>query len=147
MNVLTSLVLVVATLAMTLGLSSITVSLAPSAHVLGDPMQARPATVIAHDEALPLGSSGFPDDGALPRAQPPSLIGGPAATALPPLNATGPWKSPLYPQNGVTLWDRIRVSSQRDRRAFLLGTAIQIHAAATASTVPGCPRFQIGPAR
>lgn len=50
------------------------------------------------------------------------------------------WASPLYPQNGVTLWDRIRVSSKRDRRAYLLGTAIRIHAPATAA-VPG-PRQQ-----
>jgi hypothetical protein len=47
--------------------------------------------------------------------------------------------NPLFPQNGVTLWDRIRVSSKRDRRAFLLGTAIQLHTPAIAAT-PG-PRF------
>jgi hypothetical protein len=47
--------------------------------------------------------------------------------------------NPLFPQNGVTLWDRIRVSSKRDHRAFLLGTTIQLHTPAIAAT-PG-PRF------
>src|SRR5262245_6317836 len=50
--------------------------------------------------------------------------------------STGPWLSPLYPRNGITLWDRIRVSSLQERRAFLLGTAIQLHTPATAAT-PG----------
>jgi hypothetical protein len=46
------------------------------------------------------------------------------------------WKSKIHARNDFTLWDQIRVSSQLDRRAFLLGTAIQIHAPETAAT-PG----------
>ena len=146
MNVLPSVVLVVATLTMGLGLGAMTASLAPSGEAPGNPAHNRAVVVTAGDGGLPRGSPGLRRDGDQPRAQPPDVIGPPAATALPPVSATGPWKSPLYPQNGVTLWDRIRVSSQRDRRAFLLGTAIQIHAAATASTIPDqdsppcCPR-------
>lgn len=60
----------------------------------------------------------------------------------PSTSATDPWVSPLYPQNGVTLWDRVRVSTKRDRRAFLLGTAIQLHAPPMAAT-PG-PRYGEG---
>ena len=74
-------------------------------------------------------------------------IGATSAFAPIPSLPTGPPKSPLYPQNGVTLWDRIRVSSKRDRRAFLLGTAIQVHAPDYAATPgprsdpqPCCPR-------
>ncbi len=65
------------------------------------------------------------------------------AEAPPSVSTTKTAKSPLYPQNGVTLWDRIRVSSQRDRQAFLFGAAIQIHAPETAAT-PG-PRFDPAP--
>jgi hypothetical protein len=72
-------------------------------------------------------------------AMPVALAEQSAVPALPTMSATVPWKSPLYPQNGGTLWDRIRVSTKRDRRAFLLGTAIQIHAPATAATP--VPRF------
>jgi hypothetical protein len=46
------------------------------------------------------------------------------------------WVSPLYPRNGVTLWDRVRVSTPGDHRAFLMGAAIQLHAPAVAAT-PG----------
>lgn len=74
-------------------------------------------------------------------------IGAMTAFAPIPSVSTGEPKSPLYPQNGVTLWDRIRVSSQRDRQAFLLGTAIQVHAPDYAATPgprsdppPCCPR-------
>lgn len=72
-----------------------------------------------------------------------------AVISVPPMPSatTGAPKSPLYPRNGVTLWDRIRVSSKRDRSAFLLGTAIQIHAPEAAATPgpgfdppPCCPR-------
>jgi len=47
--------------------------------------------------------------------------------------------SARYPRNSVTLWDRIRVSAPQDRRASLLGTAIQIHAPQAAAT-PGPQR-------
>ena len=60
---------------------------------------------------------------------------------LPPIRTTGPWASPLYPQNGITLWDRIRASSETDPQAFLIGAAIQVHAPQTAATPgPGVKR-------
>lgn len=46
------------------------------------------------------------------------------------------WKSEIHARNGFTLWDHVRISSQQDRRAFLLGTAIQIHVPEIAAT-PG----------
>jgi hypothetical protein len=51
-------------------------------------------------------------------------------------SAARPPASPLYPLHGATLWERVRASSPRDRRTFLLATAIQLHAPATAAT-PG----------
>lgn len=70
---------------------------------------------------------------------------GEAASFVAPMPGatTGTPKSPLYPRNGVALWDRIRASSKRDRSAFLLGTAIQIHAPEAAAT-PG-PLFDPTP--
>jgi hypothetical protein len=62
-----------------------------------------------------------------------------APVTKPPVSTTGPWASPLYPQNHVTLWDRIRASTQDNVWAFLLGSAIQLHAPETAAT-PG-PRL------
>jgi hypothetical protein len=130
MHALTSVVLVVATLAIGLGLGAVTTSLPASLPTPGEPAQNQPAVVMAGGTALAVG----PDRPSLtrvqPRVMPVDRNGAPALTSLPPVSTTGPWKSPLYPQNGVTVWDRIRVSTQRDRRAFLLGTAIQIHAGA-----------------
>ncbi len=141
MNVLTSLVLVFTTAALALGLGVVMASMAPSTETPGGPVQDRPPMVVAGDGVLEVGPRGSGDERAQPPAQPLDGAGAPAPASLGRASATGPWVSSLYPQNGVTLWDRIRVSSQRDRRAFLLGTAIQAHARATAAT-PG-PRFAL----
>lgn len=47
-----------------------------------------------------------------------------------------PSASPAYLPSAGTMWEQIRDSSLRDRRAFLLGTSIQVHAPETATT-PG----------
>ena len=138
MNVLSSVVLVVATLAMALGLGVVTASLTPSLEAGGDPAQTRLVVGFSHGARGPSGNlRGAGDDLSQPAPMPMGQGGRPSLAPLPHVSATGPWKSPLYPQNGVTVWDRIRVSTQRDRRAFLLGTAIQIHAGtAGASPIP-----------
>jgi hypothetical protein len=132
---LSSVVLVVATLAMALGLGVVTASLTPSLEASGDPAQTRLLVGFTHGASGPEGSQrGAGHD----LSQPAPMVMGQGGTsspaALPRVSAAGPWKSPLYPQNGVTLWDRIRVSTQRDGRAFLLGTAIQIHAGAAGAS-------------
>jgi hypothetical protein len=142
MNVLSSLLLVVATAAIGLAMVAVTASLPPGFALAPGALDRRP---IGRDLRLEP-DAGQPDaDGARrSTGKSPGELGGIAIlTERPRGSVARPWVSPLYPQNGVTVWDRIRVSSQRDRRAFLLGTAIQIHAAATASTVPGGPRFQM----
>ena len=137
MHALTSIMLVVVTLAISLGLGAVTTSLTASLQASGVRAQDHPAVVMAAGGALAVGPDRVSPDRVQAPVMPLALDGEPASTPLPPVSAAGPWKSPLYPQNGVTLWDRIRVSSQRDRRAFLLGTAIQIHAgAAGASPLP-----------
>ena len=136
MNVLTSLVMVFTTAAMALGLGVVMASMAPSAETPGDPAQDRPSVTVDGDRTLEVAPRVSDHGRAQPPAQPRKVAGAPAPASLGRASATGPWVSSLYPQNGVTLWDRIRVSSQRDRRAFLLGTAIQAHARATAAT-PG----------
>jgi hypothetical protein len=129
----TSLVLVVATAAIGLGLATVAASLEPPA-------------VWSPRDAAGRGQLKMPS-----RTAPEVHFGSPATavtrasarhghrfitstgTEFPRVSAAGPWISPLYPQNGVTLWDRVRVSSQKDRRAFLMGAAIQIHAPALAA--------------
>lgn len=80
----------------------------------------------------------------------PTADSSPEQPKLSSLAVPAPWRrtqtpsSPLYPQNEVTLWDRIRVSSPRDRRAFLQGIAIQIHTPQIAAT-PGRPRANLEP--
>ena len=132
MNVLTSVVLVFTTLTIALGLGAVRASLAPTTEVSGAPMQDRPVVVIASAGAWEKGRSGFRHDAPPPTSRL-DLTRVPTAMGLPAVGSTGPWKSPLYPQNGVTLWDRIRVSSHKDRRGYLLGSAIQIHVPATAA--------------
>jgi len=139
----TSLVLVMATAAIGLGLTAVTASVAlPAARSQQDaPGRGQlymaggmvPEVDLRSPNAALTRASAWPGN--------PSIM--PRSAALPRVSAAGPWTSPLYPQNGVTLWDRIRVSSHRDRRAFLLGTAIRAHARATAAT-PG-PRFALPP--
>jgi hypothetical protein len=70
----------------------------------------------------------------------------PAVTRLPPdarrpagsqSGSAGDFRTwPAIPPNGATLWDRLRDSSPRDRRAFLLTVAIQQHSPEAASS-PG----------
>jgi hypothetical protein len=135
MNVLSSVVLVVVTLAMALGLGAVTASLTPSLRAGGDPAPTRLLVGFPSGARGPEGNlRGAGDALSQPAPMPMSERGAPSPAALPRVSATGPWKSPLYPQNGVTVWDRIRVSTQRDRRAFLLGTAIQIHAGAAGAS-------------
>src|SRR5688572_9104221 len=127
MTLLSSVVLVVATLAIALGLGVVTASLTPSLEAMGNPAQTRSLVDLTHGASGREGSRrGAGDDLSQPVSMPMGEGGTPSPAALPRVSAAGPWKSPLYPQNGVTLWDRIRVSTQRDRRAFLFGTAIQI---------------------
>lgn len=137
------LVLVVGAVALALGLASVTASLAPFELGLSVRAPDAPRVAMVRDRALAMEPSGPADDPPRSPTMPRAVGGESVAVALPRTSATGPWRSPLYPQNGVTLWDRIRVSSQRDRRAFLLGTAIQMHAPAIAST-PG-PRVDLPP--
>jgi hypothetical protein len=129
------LLLVFGTMALALGMAAVMASLMLFADGAGDPgrnwtrsSERGVASVVRPritDHALPM-----------PLVMPIDLAAQAASTALPAVSATGPWASPLYPQNGVTLWDRIRVSWYQDRSAFLLGTAIQLHAPETAAT-PG----------
>ena len=135
MNALSSLLLVVATAAMGLGMAAVTASLLPGAG--GNP-RALDRRQIGRDLSLEPDAAHIEAEGARRRTwKSPGELGGIATPAeFPRGSVAGPWVSPLYPQNGVTLWDRVRVSSQRNRRAFLLGTAIQVHAPAVAAT-PG----------
>lgn len=131
--------LVVGVVALTLGLAAVSASLAPTAPEPGDHAPDRPRSVMAA-----AGPPGLPPRfSGVERAPRSPDIADVADTPIPapPANAVfgRPSISPLYPQNGVTLWDHIRVSPSRDRRAFLLGTTIQIHAPEIAAT-PG-PRY------
>ena len=127
------------TVAVVLGLAAVTASLAPSTDgtVVLRPHWPRSSIGRAMAAAVPPPQADPASVQLL--AMPMDLADRAASPAFPAVSATGPWASPLYPQNGVTLWDRIRSSTSGDRPAFLLGTAIQLHAPATAST-PG-PQF------
>ena len=133
MTALTSVVLVVVTLATGLGFGAMATSLVPSLPALKEGAQDRPAVVMANGGVLAVGAHGVRSDRVQPPMMPLDRSDDPAPTRLPPVSASGPWKSPLYPQKGVTLWDRIRVSARGDRRAFLLGTAIEVHAGSAGS--------------
>jgi hypothetical protein len=135
MNTLFSLLLVVATAAMGLGITAVTASLPPGAGAHPGALDRRQ---IGRDVSLEPDAAQIEAEGARWRTwKSPGELGGIATLAERPRGSVArPWVSPLYPQNGVTLWDRVRVSSHQDRRAFLLGTAIQIHAPAMAAT-PG----------
>lgn len=137
MNMLTTVVLVFATVMLALGLAAISAGLTSPFPAPAGSAPDQPAVVMANGGALAVGSHGASPERVQPPVLPVDREGQAASMPLPPMRASGPWKSPLYPQNGVTLWDRIRVSSPRDRRAFLLGTAFQNHAgAAGASPAP-----------
>jgi hypothetical protein len=131
------LLLVFATAALALGLAAVTASLAPSIDEMGDPIQRRPRTGVSRAASLAAPPPVAGRDQA-PLGTPMKLAGASVLADVVQFNAAGPWNSPLYPQNGVTLWDRIRVSSKRDRSAFLFGISIQLHAPETAAT-PGPP--------
>lgn len=130
MRSLSALVLVVACAAMGLGLAHLAFDVADRDGVIQRHSPNSIDLVDTSGSALSsVTSAGEPAvtqsrSGAMASGDPPSI-----STSSPP-------RSPLYPQNGVTLWDRIRVSSKRDRSAFLLGVSIQIHAPETAAT-PG----------
>ncbi len=137
----TDVMLVVSSVAIALGLGAVAASLAPAPGDEGEIAWQQPPMVVTRDNAPRPGASY--DHPAGSPATPGQRASRPAFGAYPTVSATRPWKSPLYPQNGVTLWDRIRVSSKRDPWAFLLGTTIQIHAPETAAT-PG-PRDMLRP--
>src|SRR5687768_15138222 len=104
MNVLSSVVLVVATLAMALGLGVVTASLTPSLEAGGDPAQTRLVECFSHGARGPSGNlRGAGDHLSQPAPMPMGRGGRPSLASLPHVSATGPWKSPLYPQNGVTV--------------------------------------------
>lgn len=131
-------VLAVAIVALALGLAAVLTSLVPAS----DETRAQPhrARRLAIEVVLAVKSPRLASHDrarARPRAQ--AAAGAPLPTVFPPGSAGGPWISPLYPQNNVTLWDRIRVSTRKDRRAYLMGTAIQLHAPEAAAT-PGARR-------
>jgi hypothetical protein len=135
MKALSSLLLVVATAAIGLGMAAVTASLLPGAGANPGALDRRQ---IGRDVSFEPDAAQIEAEGARRRTwKSPQELGSIATPAeLPRGSVARPWVSPLYPQNGVTLWDRVRVSSQRNRRAFLLGTAIQVHAPAVAAT-PG----------
>lgn len=151
------LTLVMAVLAFAIGLSMVAASLAPLDHP-SDPAShlrhARGATEPGPSPGdtrgvTPARTSPRSADGAdwrrPERVPPPATVGSVTSTPFPRGNVS------LFPQGHVTLWDWIRVSSPRDRRAFLMGTSIQLHAPTTAAT-PGtqfappacCPRTWSG---
>jgi hypothetical protein len=119
MNALSSRLLVVATAAIGLGMVSVTASLLPGAGVYPEARDRRP---IGWDVRLEPDAAHLDAEGARRRTwKSPGASGGIATLAEHPRGSVaGPWVSPLYPQNGVTLWDRVRVSSQQDRAAVLL---------------------------
>ena len=112
MKALSSLLLVVATAAMGLGMAALTASLLPAAGAHPGAWERQP---IGRDVSLEPGAAQLDADGARRRPwKTPGTPGGIATPAeLPRGSVARPWVSPLYPQNGVTLWDRVRVSSQR----------------------------------
>jgi hypothetical protein len=141
MNALSAMLLVVATAVMGLGIPTVTASLPSGAGANPGALDRRP---IGRDVSLEPDAAQIDAEGARWRTwKSPSTLGGIATPAELPHGGARPWASPLYPQNGVTVWDVIRVSSQRDHRAFLLGTAIQVHAPAMAAT-PGPQRTFLG---
>jgi hypothetical protein len=133
--------LVVTVLAVALGLAMVETSLTFGDHPAGHAPPSGPARIAQRSEARPVRLAGVVLTESLARSTEEAWEQQSKFRSMG--MKTGPSTSPLFPQNGVTLWDRIRVSSKRDVRAFLLGTAIQIHAPATAAT-PG-PRFASPP--
>jgi hypothetical protein len=133
MRALSSLLLVVCTLVVALGLAAISASL-PNA--VEEPERIPPVEATAG--ASPHAAVDAPDRTSAPPGTSSGDRVAESITRRPssPSSPSGSWRSPLYPQNGVSLWDRVRSESQRDRKAFLIGTGIQVHTPRTAAT-PG----------
>ena len=156
MNVPAPLALVFAGAAAALGLGAVTVSLMPLprgasdaawawAHAAGPRGAATPSRNVDHDRA-PLtmafgcreGESvraALPRDGASSQLAPSPY----PTIGVPPEDGADDYidmisGSPGFPTPGVSLWDQIRVSSPGDRRAFLIGSAIQVRAQAATTT-------------
>jgi hypothetical protein len=130
----TDLRLVVGTVALVLGSAMVTVGLMPFADGVGHPEPLWPHVGREHHVAAavpPPIAAGHAL--AQPTARPSGVERAPAWAVLTRGSAMAKWPSPLYPQNGITLWDRFLVSAKSDRRAFLLGSASQLHARATAA--------------
>lgn len=134
MNVLATVTLVIASTAAVLGLGAVTVSLMPPPGRADDAAWAWAPTVGAEGAASATWSRKSGHDRAPLTTMPWDRESEPLLAVRPRGSSPGHWASPLYPKIGVTLWDRIRVSSPKDRRAFLLGTTIQVHARAAAAT-------------
>ena len=119
MHGLSSVALVGAMLAVTLGRGVVNAPLAPELVSLAEPAASRrPVDAVYGMGVLDEAIGSRDRDLAEPASLPTSRDARPASADFSGVRATGPWISPLYPQNGVTVWDRIRVSSQRDCRAF-----------------------------
>jgi hypothetical protein len=160
MNVLATVTLVIVSTAAALGLGAVTVSLMPPPGGAHDATWTWAPTVGAGGAASATWSRKSGHDRAPLTTMSWDRESEPVRAVLPLGSSPGHWASPLYPESGValeggandhidmisgsplypkigvTLWHRIRDSSPEDRRAFLLGTAIQVHARAAAAT-PG----------
>ena len=136
MNVLASIPLVIASTAAALGLGAVTVSLMPPPGGAHDAAWTWAPTVGAGGAASATRSRELGHGGAPLTTMSWDREREPVRSVLPLGSSPGHWASPLYPESGATLWDRIRGNSPEDRRAYLLGTAIQVHARAAAAT-PG----------
>ncbi|MGH2618522.1 MAG: hypothetical protein ACRDJC_25100 [Thermomicrobiales bacterium] len=132
----TDVLLVVGAMALALGLAAVSASLAPAAQEPGNPAPDRPRVVMAAAGTPEVRSRVSGDEHFPPSPRLAELADEPGPVPPPHVGAGGRPISPLYPKIGLTLWDRIRVSSRQDERAFLLGAAIQIHTPAIAAT-PG----------
>jgi hypothetical protein len=123
--------LVVGTVTVVLGLAAVIAGLAPSAMSTSTAPSERPR-LSASATAAPV----RPPRAGLAQAPPPErgLVDQPDAAARSHGSATDPWRSPLAPQHGLTLWQRIQVSTSTDFQVFLVGSAIQLYAPQTAAT-------------
>ena len=142
MSVAASLVLVVCSLATALALGAVTMSLAPASGDPGHAARGRSPMALARGGEWDVRPRESAADPAQPAALPVNPVDEYHPDERPRVTAPDLWVSPLYPRNGVTLWDRIRVSTPGDDRAYLMGIAIQLHAPAIAATPgPGITRF------
>jgi len=123
--------IVVGAIATVLGLGAVVASLESPPADHGEILRPLQPVVVAGTAACPCPPR---DDPMRPQAASRHLGAKATLAARDTLSTTGPWESPLYPRIGKTLWDRVRESSPRDHRAFLMGTSIQVHARAAAVT-------------